>query len=73
MESPIDTSHDITTNEVWIGKQIDRISGWEILKKNIDRDYRPIKPKDLCDKMGVCDQYVSQVIQSVKNKVNAKQ
>ena len=40
MESPIDTSHDITTNEVWIGKQIDRISGWEILKKNINRDYR---------------------------------
>ena len=73
MERPIDTSRDITTNEVWIGKQIDRILGWEILKKNINRDFRPIKPKDLCDKMGVCDQYVYQVMQSVKNKINAKQ
>jgi len=73
MGKPTYTTRDITTNEVWIGEQVDRVLGWEILKKNINRDFRPTKPKDLCDKIGVCDQYVYQVVQSVKKKLNANQ
>lgn len=72
-ELPSDTSNDITLNTYWISEQIDRLVAWEMFCRmaNNQEDY-PIKTSDLCDRIGVNDQYFYSVLYNVKNKLNAK-
>ena len=75
MQDPAtDTSQqDITLNQDFIDEQIDRLLAWEILQR-YSRSYEnlPMKPLDLCDKIGVNKGYVHQVITTVRKKLNAE-
>jgi hypothetical protein len=69
-----DTSQqDLTLDPDFINNQIDRLLGWEILQRYCNnQENLPIKPLDLCDKIGVNKGYVHQVIITVRKKLNAE-
>lgn len=69
-----DTSQqDLTLDGEFINNQIDRLLGWEILQRYCNNEENlPMKPLDLCDKIGVNKGYVHQVIITVRKKLNAE-
>lgn len=69
-----DTSQqDLTLDQDFINNQIDRLLGWEILQRYCNnQENLPMKPLDLCDKIGVNKGYVHQVIITVRKKLNAE-
>lgn len=69
-----DTSQqDLTLDQDFIDNQIDRLLGWEILQRYCNnQENLPMKPLDLCDKIGVNKGYVHQVIITVRKKLNAE-
>jgi hypothetical protein len=69
-----DTSQqDLTLDQDFIDNQIDRLLGWEILQRYCNnQENLPIKPLDLCDRIGVNKGYVHQVIITVRKKLNAE-
>jgi hypothetical protein len=72
-ERHLDTSNDITLNNRWISQQVDRLVAWEMFCRIAKHEeLYPIKTSDLCDKIGVNDQYFYRVLYNVKNKLNAK-
>jgi hypothetical protein len=73
-EPVTDTSpRDITLDPEFIDQQIDRMLGWEILNRYLNHQANlPMRPLELCDKIGVNKGYVHQVIQTVKQKLNAE-
>jgi hypothetical protein len=62
------TSSDITTDPVWVNEQIDRLLGWELLRRELMCDVTPVETMELCDSIGVNKGYVHTVLQSVKPK-----
>jgi hypothetical protein len=75
MQDPVtDTSQqDITLNPDFINEQVDRLLAWEILQRYFNGEENlPMKPLDLCDKIGVNKGYVHQVITTVRKKLNAE-
>lgn len=69
-----DTSQqDLTLDQDFIDNQIDRLLGWEILQRYCNnQENLPMKPLDLCDRIGVNKGYVHQVIITVRKKLNAE-
>lgn len=67
-EQPTDLSKDITTDKAWIDEQIDRLLGWEFLRRELMCDVTPIGTAELCDNIGVNKGYVHAVLKSVKPK-----
>lgn len=67
-EPVTDTSSDITTDPKWIEEQIDRLLGWELLRRELMCDVTPVETIELCDSIGVNKGYVHTVLQSVKPK-----
>jgi hypothetical protein len=69
-----DTSQqDLPLDQDFIDNQIDRLLGWEILQRYCNnQENLPIKPLDLCDRIGVNKGYVHQVIITVRKKLNAE-
>ena len=68
-----DISNDITLDRKWVGEQIDRFIAWEIFCSIADYKNRyPLKNKDLCDRIGVNQQFCHHILYNVKNKLNAK-
>ena len=74
MDQATDTyQQDLTLDEKFIEEQIDRLLGWEILQRYCNnQENLPMKPLDLCDKIGVNKGYVHQVIIIARNKLNAE-
>jgi hypothetical protein len=75
MQDPAtDTSQqDITLDPEFIDQQVDRLLSWEILQRYCNNQENiPMKPLDLCDKIGVNKGYVHQVITTVRKKLNAE-
>ncbi len=75
MQDPAtDTSPlDITLDPDFIDQQVDRLLSWEILQRYCNNQENiPMKPLDLCDKIGVNKGYVHQVITTVRKKLNAE-
>ncbi len=69
----IDPEKDITTDPVWIEEQVDRLSGWEYLNRRLRHQMdKPMRPQDLCDKIGVHKGYIHEIIKSLAKKLNAK-
>lgn len=69
-----DTSQqDITLDPKFISKEIDRLLGWEILQRFCrNEENLPMRPLDLCDKIGVNKGYVHRVTEQIKNKLHAE-
>jgi hypothetical protein len=66
-------NNDITLNPEWLEEQVNRLAGWEMLHRHVKHQHNlPMKPLDLCDKIGVNKGYVHQVIKTVQNKLNAE-
>ena len=64
---------DITLDPDFIDQQVDRLLSWEILQRYCNNQENiPMKPLDLCDKIGVNKGYVHQVITTVRKKLNAE-
>ena len=64
---------DITLGPDWLEEQIDRLSGWEYLNRYARGELdKPLKPQDLCDRIGVHKGYVHNVTQSIKRKLHGK-
>lgn len=67
-ELATDTSNDITTDKAWIGEQIDRLLGWELLKRELTCDVTPISTVELCDNIGVNKGFVHTILKQVRPK-----
>lgn len=66
--TPDEELNDITTDKEWIGSQIDRFLAWELLRRELTCDVKPMETLDLCDSIGVNKGYVHTILQAVKPK-----
>jgi len=64
---------DITLDPEWIEEQVNRLAGWEYLNRRLKHQLNePMRPQDLCDKLGVHKGYIHEMTKSVRKKINAK-
>lgn len=64
---------DITLDPEWIEEQVNRLAGWEYLNRRLKHQLNePMRPQDLCDKLGVHKGYIHEMTKSVRRKINAK-
>ena len=64
---------DITLDPEWIEEQINRLAGWEYLNRHVRHQLStPMRPQELCDRIGTYKGYVREVTKSVYKKINAK-
>ena len=59
-------SPDITTDPEWIGEQIDRLSGFEMLHAVVTGNQLPIPPATLADKLGVYKGYPYSIVSNIR-------
>ena len=67
-EQHTDTLSDTTTDEKWYNEQIDRLLGWELLRRELTCNVTPVEITELCDSIGVNRNYVNKVLMTVKPK-----
>jgi hypothetical protein len=64
---------DITLDPEWIKEQVDRLAGWEYLNRYVKHQLKtPMRPQELCDKIGVYKGYIHDITKSAKKKIDAK-
>ena len=64
---------DITLDPEWIDEQVNRLAGWEYLNRYVRHQIdKPMRPEELCDKIGVYKGHIHDISKSVKKQLNAK-
>jgi len=61
-------SRDITYNRDWVAEQVDRLLGFEVLKKACTADPLPIPPALLADKIGLNKGFSYNLISKINNR-----
>lgn len=59
-------SPDITLNPQWEAEQVDRLVGFEILRRAVDARYQPVNPADLADRVAVDKGYPNRIIEKLR-------
>jgi 23S rRNA A1618 N6-methylase RlmF len=62
------TDEDITLDEDWIDKQVDRFLAWEILVRALTLNTQEIPAEKLCDMIGMPKNYVYGILKKAKKK-----
>lgn len=63
-------SRATTTSERWIGEQMDRLLGFEMLTKALSGNPSPMPPSILADKIGTHKCYPHSVLMDIIRKAN---
>lgn len=64
---------DITLDPEWIEEQVDRLAAWEYLNRYVKHELdQPMRPQELCDRIGVHKGYIHEMTKSARKKLNAK-
>ena len=64
---------DITLDPEWIEEQVDRLAAWEYFNRYVKHELdQPMRPQELCDRIGVHKGYIHEMAKSVRRKLNAK-
>ena len=64
---------DITLDPEWIEEQVDRLAALEYLNLYVKHELdQPMRPQELCDRIGVHKGYIHEMAKSVRRKLNAK-
>lgn len=61
---------DVTTDPIWKAEQMDRLLGFEVLKKVCTGDPDPIPPLLLADKIGVNKGFSFDMLENISNNLN---
>ena len=62
------TDEDITLDEDWIDKQVDRFLAWEILVRALTLNTQESPAEKLCDMIGMPKNYVYGILKKAKKK-----
>lgn len=60
---------DITADPVWQKEQVDRLLGWELLRRSLLCEMHGMEIQELCDRIGVNKGYVHKVLTSARQKL----
>jgi len=64
---------DPSTDPVWLGEQMDRLLGYEILMRSLHAQYQEMKPEVLADKIGAHKGIAYSITESIKAKLHAEE
>lgn len=64
---------DPSTDPVWLGQQMDRLLGYEILIRTCRAQYQEMKPEVLADKIGAHKGIAYSITESIKAKLHAEE
>ena len=76
VEPLIDTNPlepDPSADPVWLGEQMDRLLGYEILVRSLRAEYQEMKPEVLADKIGAHKGISYAITESIKAKLHAEE
>ncbi len=59
-------SRDITLDPLWEAEQVDRLLGFEVLRRTVDARYQPVNPVDLADRVAVDKGYPHRIIEKIR-------
>lgn len=66
-------NYDPTCDQNWIHENMDRLLGWELLRKFSKGEWdAEMKTIEICDRIGVPPRYIYKTIKSAKDKVNGQ-
>jgi hypothetical protein len=59
-------ANDPTLNPVWEAEQVDRLLGFEVLRRAVDARYQPVNPVELADRVAVDKGYPHRIIEKLR-------
>jgi hypothetical protein len=60
----------ITLDPVWLGSQMDRFLGFEILTRTLSATYQPMAPERLADKIGADKGIAHKIIKDIQRHLS---
>lgn len=64
---------DPSTDPTWLGQQMDRLLGFEVLTRTLRAQYQEMKPEVLADKIGAHKGIAYSITESIKAKLHAEE
>jgi len=73
MSTKKEYSKEITSSRKWRNEQIHRLASWEMLRRFILHEHTiEMSHRDMCDRIGMPKDYIRNIIQNLRNKIDGQ-